>query len=199
MATSVSEVPITPTSERAPAPPRRFAGKLRRLYSASSAAGLTSCAARAAWAQAGRGSEPLPLPPASGRVHGAHHAIRLGGQHGNAGPIRIVGRLGEIWLSLTSGGWVRSGPWRDSLPVISIDGIHKVDGEATLLGHAYIFGVLHHAWLVQASNAPAQQLSVDDRTAGSTISTTSPVTRGPSRPSRSRVFRVDMRWLSRRA
>ena len=46
--------------------------------------------------------------------------------------------------------------------VISIDGIRKVDGEATLLGHAYILGVLHHAWLVQVIERAAEQLAVDD-------------------------------------
>jgi len=46
--------------------------------------------------------------------------------------------------------------------VISIDGTRKVDGEATFLGHAYIIGVLHHAWLVQVIERAAEQLAVDD-------------------------------------
>lgn len=46
--------------------------------------------------------------------------------------------------------------------VISIDRIRKVAGEATLLGHAYILGVLHHVWLVQVIGRAAEQLAVDD-------------------------------------
>jgi hypothetical protein len=46
--------------------------------------------------------------------------------------------------------------------IISIDGIRRVDGEATLLGRAYILGVLHHAWLLQVIERAAEQLAVDD-------------------------------------
>ena len=46
--------------------------------------------------------------------------------------------------------------------VISIDGIRRVDGEATLLGHAYVLGVLHHAWLVRVVESAGEQVAVDD-------------------------------------
>ena len=46
--------------------------------------------------------------------------------------------------------------------VISIDGIRRVDGEATLLGRAYVLGALHHAWLVQVAEPTGEQVAVDD-------------------------------------
>jgi hypothetical protein len=46
--------------------------------------------------------------------------------------------------------------------VAAIDGIRKVDGEATLLGQAYVLGVLHHAWLVQVTEPAGEQVAVDD-------------------------------------
>ena len=44
----------------------------------------------------------------------------------------------------------------------AIEGIHLLDGEANLLGHTYILGVLHHAWLVAVTDTDGQQLPVDD-------------------------------------
>ena len=46
--------------------------------------------------------------------------------------------------------------------VASIEGIRRLDGEATLLGHAYILGVLHHAWFIQVDDSSGRQLAVDD-------------------------------------
>lgn len=46
--------------------------------------------------------------------------------------------------------------------VASIEGIRQLDGEATLLGHAYILGVLHHAWLIQVAQAAGEQVPVND-------------------------------------
>jgi hypothetical protein len=33
--------------------------------------------------------------------------------------------------------------------IAAIDGIRRVEGEANLLGHSYVLGILHHAWLVR--------------------------------------------------
>ena len=44
----------------------------------------------------------------------------------------------------------------------AIDGIRRLDGEANLLGHTYILGVLHHVWLVAVVEVDGQQLPVDD-------------------------------------
>jgi hypothetical protein len=46
--------------------------------------------------------------------------------------------------------------------VATIDGIRRVEGEATLLGHAYILGALHHAWLIQVAEPSGEQVAVDD-------------------------------------
>ena len=46
--------------------------------------------------------------------------------------------------------------------IASIDGIRRLDDEATLLGHAYVVGVLHHAWLVQVAENGGEQIAVDD-------------------------------------
>jgi hypothetical protein len=45
---------------------------------------------------------------------------------------------------------------------VRIDGIRQVDGEATLLGHAYILGILHHAWFVQVEERAGEQVAIDD-------------------------------------
>ena len=46
--------------------------------------------------------------------------------------------------------------------VVVIEGIRAVEGEATLLGHAHVFGVLHHAWLVRVYQRDGLQVPVDD-------------------------------------
>lgn len=46
--------------------------------------------------------------------------------------------------------------------VASIDGISRVEDEATLLGHVYVLGVLHHAWLLQVVEPAGEQVAVDD-------------------------------------
>jgi hypothetical protein len=46
--------------------------------------------------------------------------------------------------------------------VAEIEGIRPVDGEATLLGHAYVLGVLHHAWLLRVVEADGLQVAVED-------------------------------------
>lgn len=43
-----------------------------------------------------------------------------------------------------------------------VEGVRQVDGEATLLGYAYIFGILHHAWFIQVLSAVGEQVAVDD-------------------------------------
>jgi hypothetical protein len=46
--------------------------------------------------------------------------------------------------------------------VAVIEGVRKIDGEATLLGHTYILGVLHHAWFIQVDESSGRQLAVGD-------------------------------------
>jgi hypothetical protein len=46
--------------------------------------------------------------------------------------------------------------------VAPIEGVRQVDGEATLLGHAYILGILHHAWFIKVSSAAGEQVAVND-------------------------------------
>jgi hypothetical protein len=46
--------------------------------------------------------------------------------------------------------------------VAVIEGVHKIEGEATLLGHTYVLGVLHHAWFVQVDESSGRQYAVDD-------------------------------------
>jgi hypothetical protein len=43
-----------------------------------------------------------------------------------------------------------------------IEDIRRIDGEATLLGHAYVLGALHHAWFVQVAERPGEQVAVAD-------------------------------------
>jgi hypothetical protein len=43
-----------------------------------------------------------------------------------------------------------------------IDDIRQLDGEATLLGHAYVLGALHHAWFVKVAERPGEQVAVAD-------------------------------------
>jgi hypothetical protein len=43
-----------------------------------------------------------------------------------------------------------------------IEGVRQLDGEATLLGHAYFLGILHHAWFIQVSEAGGEQVGVND-------------------------------------
>jgi hypothetical protein len=45
---------------------------------------------------------------------------------------------------------------------VTIEGLRPIDGEATLLGRAYVFGVLHHAWLVRVSESSGGQSPSDD-------------------------------------
>jgi len=46
--------------------------------------------------------------------------------------------------------------------VAIIEGVRKLDGEATLLGHTYIVGVLHHAWFIQVDERSGRQCAVND-------------------------------------
>jgi hypothetical protein len=45
---------------------------------------------------------------------------------------------------------------------VRIEGIRQIEGEAALLGHVYLFGVLHHAWFVQVEECEGDQVAVDD-------------------------------------
>lgn len=45
---------------------------------------------------------------------------------------------------------------------LQIESIRRIDGEAALLGHAYILGVLHHAWFVHVEDRDGEQIPVDD-------------------------------------
>jgi len=47
-------------------------------------------------------------------------------------------------------------------PAASIEGIRQLDGEETLLGHAYILGALHHAWFVKVEDHGSVQIAVND-------------------------------------
>jgi hypothetical protein len=46
--------------------------------------------------------------------------------------------------------------------VAVIEGVRKLDGEATLLGHTYIVGALHHAWFIQVDERSGRQSAVND-------------------------------------
>jgi hypothetical protein len=46
--------------------------------------------------------------------------------------------------------------------VAVIEGVRKITGEATLLGHTYIVGVLHHAWFIQVVERSGRQCAVND-------------------------------------
>ena len=43
-----------------------------------------------------------------------------------------------------------------------IESVRPIEGEAALLGTAYILGVLHHAWFVQVVDDDGDQVAVDD-------------------------------------
>lgn len=45
---------------------------------------------------------------------------------------------------------------------VHIERIRPIEGEAALLGRAYILGVLHHAWFVQVEERDGQQIAVND-------------------------------------
>jgi hypothetical protein len=47
-------------------------------------------------------------------------------------------------------------------PRAKIQGIRQVEDEAALLGHVYIFGVMHHAWFVEVEERDGDQVAVDD-------------------------------------
>jgi hypothetical protein len=49
-----------------------------------------------------------------------------------------------------------------SRPVVNIQGVRPVDGEAALLGHVFVHGVMHHAWFVQVEEADGDQVAVND-------------------------------------
>ena len=50
----------------------------------------------------------------------------------------------------------------ERLPGVVIEGIRRLDGEATLLGHVYLLGTLHHAWFVQVEERPEGQVAIAD-------------------------------------
>jgi hypothetical protein len=45
---------------------------------------------------------------------------------------------------------------------MAIEGVQPIDGEANLLGHVHVLGVLHHAWFVQVRDAAGEQIAVHD-------------------------------------
>jgi hypothetical protein len=49
-----------------------------------------------------------------------------------------------------------------SRPVVNIQDVRPVDGEAALLGHVFVHGVMHHAWFVQVEEADGDQVAVND-------------------------------------
>jgi hypothetical protein len=51
---------------------------------------------------------------------------------------------------------------KPGIATVSIEGLRPLDGEATLLGQAYVLGVLHHAWLVRVSEHSGMQSPLDD-------------------------------------
>jgi hypothetical protein len=47
-------------------------------------------------------------------------------------------------------------------PSVNIQDVRQVDGEAALLGHVFIHGVMHHAWFVQVEERDGDQVAVHD-------------------------------------
>jgi hypothetical protein len=43
-----------------------------------------------------------------------------------------------------------------------IESLRAIEGEASLLGTVYVFGVLHHAWFVRVEEQDGDQVAVDD-------------------------------------
>jgi hypothetical protein len=47
-------------------------------------------------------------------------------------------------------------------PLVRIQDLRKIEGEAALLGHVFIYGVMHHAWFVEVEERDGDQVAVDD-------------------------------------
>jgi hypothetical protein len=45
---------------------------------------------------------------------------------------------------------------------LRIEGLRAIQGEASLLGAVYAFGILHHAWFVRVEEQDGDQVAVDD-------------------------------------
>ena len=45
---------------------------------------------------------------------------------------------------------------------LRIESLRAIEGEASLLGTVYVFGVLHHAWFVRVEEQDGDQVAVDD-------------------------------------
>ena len=45
---------------------------------------------------------------------------------------------------------------------LRIESLRAIEGEASILGTVYVFGVLHHAWFVRVEEQDGEQVAVDD-------------------------------------
>jgi hypothetical protein len=45
---------------------------------------------------------------------------------------------------------------------LRIESLRAIEGEASILGTVYVFGVLHHAWFVRVEGQDGDQVAVDD-------------------------------------
>lgn len=87
------------------------------------------------------------------------------GQKNKLPPADTVERIRQALGFLAPGpGVAEVPPEPDFLvrPVVRILDVRKLDGEAALLGHVYLYGVMHHAWFVEVEEQDGDQVAVDD-------------------------------------
>jgi hypothetical protein len=92
---------------------------------------------------------PAPQPPQypreSGDKRGGRQATFTGTYCPDDNKLRLYASNGELHTKR-----------------VRIESLRAIEGEASLLGTVYLFGVLHHAWFVRVEEQDGDQVAVDD-------------------------------------